>query len=173
MQTYAHCVLTYMVFRRREPLAVKVALFSVFPDLPYIIAFLASWGSVGPTNRETLQRGIVSVFGNATHSLTLCLVVGAIVLLARPNNVLPFVLAWLLHIVVDILTHVQDATPIFWPLSDRRFPGLISYWDPLYHGGIVSLLSKWCVMICLAYITVSKLREAYKSRHAVASVEMK
>jgi len=172
MQTYAHCVMTYMLFRRREALAVKASLFSVFPDLPYIIAYLSSWGSVGPSNREPLQKGLATCFGSITHSLTLCIAVGAIVFLAKRRSCLPFMVAWSLHILVDFLTHVEDAYPIFWPLSDRRFPGLVSYWDPRYHGDTFSMLSNWFVTFCAFYIVMSRLRLVYRARHAAANLEV-
>jgi len=171
VQTYAHCVLTYMVFRKRENLALNVSLFSIFPDLPYIIAYLASWGAVGPSNREALQRGLATYFGSITHSLVICAAVGVILLLTERKNYIPFILAWFLHILVDFLTHVRDAYPIFWPLSDRCFPGFVSYWDPLYHGDIFSVLSNWFVTICLCYILISKLRVLYRARHATAHAD--
>ena len=171
MHTYAHCVLTFMVFRKREALAMKVSLFSVFPDLPYIIAYLSSWGTVGPSNREALQEGLATYFGSITHSLTLCVAVAVILLLTERKNYFPFIVAWFLHILVDFLTHVKDAYPIFWPLSDRRFPGFVSYWDPRYHGDTFSMFANWLVTICLCYILISKLRVIYRARHAAANVE--
>ena len=41
-------------------------------------------------------------------------------------------LAWPVHIIVDLLTHSVEffPTPIFWPLSDYRFDGVP--WSNIY-----------------------------------------
>ena len=61
---------------------------------------------------------------DATHSLAL---VGIVAILARmlTGRIPRPLLAWVLHIVVDIPTHGRVWSPrIFWPLSDYAFAGL-------------------------------------------------
>lgn len=50
-----------------------------------------------------------------------------------------FSLAALVHIAIDLPLHVHDGHPPFWPFSDVIFRSAVSYWDPQYHGNIVSL----------------------------------
>lgn len=49
-----------------------------------------------------------------------------------------FSLSALVHIATDLPLHVHDGHPPFWPFSDVVFRSAISYWDPEYHGNIVS-----------------------------------
>lgn len=46
-----------------------------------------------------------------------------------------FLVACLLHSLVDICTHVNDGPLLFFPLEwMTRFHSPVSYWDPHYHG---------------------------------------
>lgn len=69
-----------------------------------------------------------------------------------------FVAGWGSHIVIDMLTHRSDGYPIFWPLSDYRFPTPVSYWEPAYHGRVFSFVSDGVVVILLVRLAARPLR---------------
>lgn len=47
-----------------------------------------------------------------------------------------FAASALLHTVVDLLVHRDDARRQFWPFSDWIFRSPVSYWDPDHFGGL-------------------------------------
>ena len=67
----------------------------------------------------------VNIFYNFTHSLTIFAVVFCFVWLIRQKPVYEM-LAWGVHILVDIPTHsyIFFPTPFLWPLSDFRVNGI-------------------------------------------------
>ena len=73
--------------------------------------------------------------------------------------VIYFSLAALVHIATDLPLHVHDGHPPFWPFSDVIFRSAISYWDPQYHGNIVSLAE-----MLLAASLVILLWRCFRSR---------
>jgi len=42
--------------------------------------------------------------------------------------------AWLAHLAGDLLTHHDDAWPLAWPLSRRRWRSPVSYWQRDHHA---------------------------------------
>lgn len=80
-------------------------------------------------------------FHNLFHAPILLLLGIALVWKKRHNNdsicrwLFWFLLACLLHSVVDIFTHADDGPLLFFPFNWAiRFNSPISYWDPKYHG---------------------------------------
>jgi len=65
---------------------------------------------------------------------------------------------WGSHVVLDMLTHRSDGYPIFWPLSDYRFPTPVSWWEPVYHGRAFSLVSDGAILILLARLPALRVR---------------
>ena len=45
-----------------------------------------------------------------------------------------FAASGLVHAVIDLFLHVDDAHQHFWPFSAWRFRSPVSYWDPRHHG---------------------------------------
>lgn len=120
------------------------AFFGVFPDIigfaiPYIIWFFGlifgtykfsniSLNLFHPTTIQFPYSGLVSQFYNFSHSLIIFAFVFLIVFLIFKKPVW-IMLGWLLHIVIDIFTHVREqyTTPILWPVSNWTIGGLI-FW---------------------------------------------
>ena len=65
---------------------------------------------------------------------------------------LAFLLGWTGHVIVDSLTHGEDARPIFWPLSKRRFVSPISYWDRAHHARLFSLAEHATLLVAVAWL---------------------
>ena len=121
------------------------------PDVP--IAIGAGWLAFrrgigfgrGEFESEVCARTVFRGPDAALHSL---LPVGtALVLRAavggvgdRNGTILAFLLGWAGHVVADSLTHAEDARPVFWPLSGKRFRGPVSYWDRGHHARAFSIL---------------------------------
>ena len=62
------------------------------------------------------------------------------------------------HVAIDILTHRSDGYPIFWPLSDYRFPTPVSYWEPAYHGRAFSLVCDSAILVLLIQLATLRVR---------------
>lgn len=77
---------------------------------------------------------------NVTHSFIIFGLVFGLVWLVRKKPFVPL-LAWGLHILVDIPSHsfAFFPTPIFWPLSDYKYNG-INWGDPrIYYPNLIFL----------------------------------
>jgi hypothetical protein len=136
--TYSHFLWNY-VLARGKPRAWRVAFAfgAIIPDAVYF-----------PLMARTLLEHGVSSWGDlahwdaaASHPITLALhsfvptaIVLAIVWATGWAVLTPWLWGILSHAAIDMLTHVSDAYPIFWPLADFRFPAPVSYWEPAYHG---------------------------------------
>jgi len=82
--------------------------------------------------------------------------VGALLMLCLSGGVPPrgglltFLSGWAGHVLADALTHAEDARPILWPLSKRRFASPISYWDCSYHARLFALAEHGALMLAAA-----------------------
>jgi len=107
--------------------------FGIMPDLFSFGIFTAGnilglvsgpdWGS-GLPNPETIPQ-FVHILYNITHSLVVFAVVFGLVWLLRKKLFIP-ILAWGLHILVDIPTHSAAffPTPFLWPISNVAIDGV-------------------------------------------------
>lgn len=71
----------------------------------------------------------------------------------------PLAYGWLGHIVLDLLTHVEDAVPMFYPVSSYTFRGPVSYWDDDYHAAAFSLVNTTLIALSLLYMLVKKVKD--------------
>lgn len=126
MDTPAHGIWTWIIFHN-NPLVWLAVLFGILPDL-------LSWGiyTIWPKKGfdwknpdwSLMPNWIMTLYG-ITHSLFVVAVVFAIVYLIFKEIPL-FLLAWPLHIFIDIPTHDKAflPTPFLWPLSNYKFAGI-------------------------------------------------
>lgn len=63
-----------------------------------------------------------------------------------------FALAAISHLLGDLPLHVNDGHAHFVPFSQWRFVSPVSYWDPRYHGAIVSLLELALGLVLIAIL---------------------
>jgi len=68
----------------------------------------------------------------------------------------------LLHVLGDIFVHHEDAHRHFYPLSKWRFISPVSYWDPQYHGVLLSVLEITAVFVCALVLSRSVKYDASK-----------
>lgn len=110
----------------------------------------------GPPDIATIPEYVFSLY-NITHSLIMFAVVFCIVWIMRKKLLVPM-LAWGLHVALDIPTHGLEffPTPFLWPLSDYRFNG-VSWGHPIIFFTNLGLLA-----VAYLWFWVSRKR----ARHA-------
>lgn len=182
MNTIHHGFWTYFVLRKRKEV-VKYAIFgSIFPDLIYYIMFFyilifgdvfsaqaiqdLGWGGVIHDLAHALfAHPVVDVLRKAAHSIFVWgLVYGAILFYKgwRLNRWTAFMYGWLGHVIIDLLTHVEDAVPVFYPVSDLIIRGPVSYWDRNHYGAEFSLINTILVIIAIFYLVIKKVNAKKK-----------
>jgi hypothetical protein len=170
VQTYAHYFWSYVIFRKKRWVH-EVAGFSIFPDMPYFMAYLATWGKISAEGRDAYREGALYIVFNSTHSLTILGMVSLAVILLKKKTLYPMLIGWLMHQLGDHLTHVSDAYPIFWPLSDKRFPGFVSYWEPAHYGVEFNLINHMLMFTVFFILVFSWARKTYKLKKLRAGMD--
>ena len=166
MRTYSHALLTWAVARRLDPsnsaAARWAAVGAVVPDLS--AAAGAAWLFTRCRRlfgrrefcEEACEKGH---FGDPDAALHSALPVATLLAFyAVPGvrrrdtrgTLLAFLLGWVGHVLADTLTHAEDARPILWPLSRRRFEGPISYWDRAHHARPFALFEHATLLLVAA-----------------------
>lgn len=127
MDFFAHLFWTAIVFKSHVPLWIPL-FFAAIPDI-------SSWGVImihmivcGKMKFDKKHFKEIPAFAwtlyGATHSIfSFAFVFGILTLLTGKIFIAAF--AWLLHLLIDILTHSRYflGTPFLWPFSDWKFPG--------------------------------------------------
>lgn len=160
MTTHSHVLWSWILARNRSwrwPFAIGAGL----PDLPYLL--LGGW--ILATERE-LGWGDPALWRAAeAHPYTLAMhsfvPVGAALVAAHllgGGRALPWLAGILGHVALDAATHVSDAYPLFWPLSDARFPAPISAWEPEHGGRTVLAIEQGLLVLALLAVAVERLR---------------
>ena len=177
MHTPSHALLTWALAERASGrrFAAPAVLGAVMPDGP--IALGAGWLFLrkgvgfgrGEFESEVCARTVFRGPDAALHSV---LPVGAALALRAlagtsgdPDGaVLAFLLGWAGHVLSDSLTHTEDARPLFWPLSGRRFRGPVSYWDRGYHARAFSILEHASLLLSAMEILRRRTGELQRIR---------
>jgi len=73
-----------------------------------------------------------------------------------------FFFSMILHVCGDFFLHHEDAHRHFFPFSDWKFNSPISYWDPRYHGTVLSLIEITVVILSAAILLRSAQQSASK-----------
>jgi membrane-bound metal-dependent hydrolase YbcI (DUF457 family) len=118
------------------PDLLSFGLFTVGDALGFVSG--PDWGHGRPD--PTAIPLFVHQMYNITHSLVVFAAVFGVVWLVRKRPFLPMI-AWCLHILLDIPTHSSAffPTPFLWPVSDLTFQG-ISWGQPIIFFPNVALL---------------------------------
>ena len=136
MDTFSHALYGKGLFGYRKYRWTSF-LFGALPDLSsFGIYFLAQLFSnfhklrYGRPSIEEIPIWVIELY-NISHSLITAFVFIAIVYFFKKDITWPM-LAWPVHIIVDLFTHSIEffPTPIFWPLSNYRFDGIP--WSNIY-----------------------------------------
>lgn len=126
MDTLAHALWSYIIFQKSGNVSLAI-LFGVLPDLLSWTIFMFfpkknfNWKK---PNLKLIPRWVFTLYG-ITHSIFVISVVFLIVYTIT-KTIPVFLIAWPIHVLMDIPTHRKDflPTPFLWPFSDYAFPGI-------------------------------------------------
>jgi len=121
------------------------AFFGMFPDIvsfiiPSFIFFIIilfqggfNLANLGTTIQAPSYSSIIEMLYNISHSLIIFSLVFLIVWLIFRKPIW-IMFGWLLHILIDIPTHLLEhfPTPMFWPISNFKINGLIYWRNPWF-----------------------------------------
>lgn len=132
----------------------KAALFGMFPDIfsfviPFFIFFIIiilktgfNFANLFASIQSPPYSNIIEMLYNISHSLIIFSFAFLLVWLIfrKPIWIL---FGWLLHILIDIPTHLFGyfPTPFLWPISNFKVNGLIYWREPLFMVVDVVLLA--------------------------------
>jgi hypothetical protein len=110
---------------------------------------------------EMFRHPLVEVLRYIGHSLFVWGIIFGLLSFKKGWRLSPFMaflLGWIGHIITDLLTHVTDATPIFYPISDLIIRGPISYWNPSYFGQEFNLINNLLFAIAVIYLVYEMVK---------------
>lgn len=157
MDILAHGLWSNILVYKKYPSDYKkrliAVLFGVLPDIiPFAPSFLCLWFSKTQFDfyNALYSQDWVFVWGrqayNYTHSLVVFVIVMVIVMVFRKGRMYWPILAWGLHILMDLFTHPNFfQTPFLFPLSDYRAPFGISWGHPLIMIPQYTFFAVWYV----------------------------
>ncbi|HLC85729.1 MAG TPA: hypothetical protein VJG30_00360 [Candidatus Nanoarchaeia archaeon] len=133
MDVFAHAFWTYAIFHKKR-YRWPATLFGVLPDIisfgPFFLYMIITRTPFN-RNSEAIPDYIYQSY-NITHSLLIFSVTVLVFYLIIRSIPWPL-LAWGIHIIIDIPTHTREffPTPILWPISDINVSG-ISWGTPWF-----------------------------------------
>lgn len=129
MDVFAHGLWSYQLVGKRSRRVLLAVAFGVLPDLfaftPFFFQQVFSGGLALAHPENVHIPDYVYRLYDVSHSLIVAaLTLGAIRLLC--GNLPLYLLAWPLHIVMDIPTHSRAffPTPFLWPISSYKVDGI-------------------------------------------------
>ncbi|RWZ55006.1 hypothetical protein EQV77_12855 [Halobacillus fulvus] len=176
MNTLHHGYWTFFAVRKKKYVGWFV-FGSILPDIVYYVMFIYlsvtrnafqvvddpdPMHSLFRLIHDLFEHPVVFVLRQAGHSLFIWGIAIVIILLWKGRRLTPWsalAYGWLGHVVIDLLTHVEDAVPVFYPISSFTIRGPISYWDDDYHAGVFSLVNTTLIILSLIYLFVKKWRK--------------
>lgn len=171
MNTIWHVFWTWAIFRKKK-YAIKPLLFAIIPDIPWLFGVIFSIFSNG-INFEAFLQGYYYVpiiymifFFHSFLIVTLFFIVAKI---KQKKKYFPYFYGWYFHIFLDYSTHVSDAYPIFWPLSNFSISSVISYWERSHYSIELAILNLILVGIFIAFL-IFKKKEKFTKTDIVVSV---
>jgi len=167
VRTYSHAALGWAVARLANPSGgregVWAAAGGVVPDLP--AAAGAAWMGLRRhrLGRTAFRARVCSrrLFASPDAALHSALPVGVLALVSRSPGLRgplsAFLMGWAGHVLADALTHADDARPVLWPVSGRRFQSPVSYWDRSHHARALTVVEHGALMLLAAWSTSRRL----------------
>jgi len=158
MNTPAHVILNVALLTRgkRHALARPVIWGALLPDLPMF--FFYGWVrfAAGLPDRMIWSHAYFEChwqdFFDVFNSIPLALLALAAFVAARRTGSAAFCASMLLHDLMDLPLHREDAHRHFFPVSDFRFVSPISYWDPAHFGAWAAFAEAALVTACAAVL---------------------
>ncbi len=179
MNTLHHAFWSYFFFRKKKRQTVKYIVFGgIAPDIIYYVMFLyllverSIQKRMNPDSEWSMhyfvhglfEHPVVEVLRKLGHSIVIWVIAFIILMILHRGFTLTplsgFIWGWFLHVVVDFLTHVSDAVPIFYPLYNAVIPGIVSYWNPQYYGTEFGITHSIVLVSTIIYL----IRERRKTK---------
>ncbi len=157
MNTPTHAILNLAILGKKTfPQAnLIIAIGGICPDLPIFVFYIwAKFIQRLPETQIWREAYYQPFWQNLTalfHSIPIAGMGIAIATLLHSTTAQLFCLSLLLHLLLDLPVHNDDAHRHFFPLSDYRFISPVSYWDTQHYGGIVMIIEWLSVLIGSVY----------------------
>ncbi|MFC2134419.1 hypothetical protein ACFLTH_07355 [Bacteroidota bacterium] len=158
MDTVAHAVWSFIIFRNFD-LAWLAVFFGAMPDL-FSWTIYTLYGLIfkrkelarnfRKPNLNVIPKWVFTLYG-ITHSLFVF--AGIFLLTWLVIGTLPTILlAWLIHILIDIPTHTKDflPTPFLWPIKTEKYA-----FNGISWGSKWFMLTNWSAIIITLIIVFS------------------
>ena len=177
MHTPTHAVLS-LAFDRGRYLGCwrALTLGAVLPDLPSILVstwFLGVRGMApddlfGGLYQEAWFKLVLAPF----HAIPVGLVLLGVALWRKARALEAFAVAFLVHALLDLPLHGEDAHAHFFPLSDVRIHSSLSYWDRATGAQVVAGLELVLIVGVTALVWRRYPRPAARGTLVVVAVGM-
>ncbi|MCL1468070.1 hypothetical protein [Argonema galeatum] len=176
MNTPSHAILNlFFLGRQTQPQAnLPIFIGAILPDIPIFVLY--GWAKLiarlperqiwSETYYEPFWQNIVATF----HSIPLALLGCVIVYKLGWKNLQILCISMVLHSLLDLPVHNDDAHRHFFPLSNYRFISPISYWDRQHYGGIVSVVE--ISLVLLATFPVFNLIQSWIGKGLVIAIDV-
>lgn len=153
MNTPSHAIINLVLLTKPQlPQAnLAIVIGGILPDIPiFIFYFWAKFIARLPEAKiwseayyQPLIQNLVAIF----HSIPLA-IIGLLISYYFGWEILQVIyISLVLHSLLDLPVHNDDAHRHFFPFSNYRFISPISYWDPKHYGSIVALIEILLVLL--------------------------
>lgn len=151
MNTPSHAILNLAILGKvTHPEAnLLIVLGGILPDIPIFLFY--GWAKLIAKMPEhqiwsqayysPIMQTIVAIY----HSIPLAVIGLAIATFYQWKILQILCLSLILHSLLDLPVHHDDAHRHFFPFSNYRFISPVSYWDTKHYGSIVSLVENLLV----------------------------
>jgi hypothetical protein len=158
VNTPSHAILNLAILgKHHRPQANLAIVFgAILPDIPIFIFYLLAKFVYRLPSRQIWSEAYYQPFWQniiATfHSIPLALIAWGIARYCGWKQIEIVCLSTILHSLLDLPVHNDDAHRHFFPFSNYRFISPISYWDPTKHGKIVTVVERLLVLLATFYV---------------------
>jgi len=157
MNTPSHAIINLALLASygRPEANLSIAFGAILPDLPIFIFYgWAKWIAKMPERQiwsEAYYSPPMQTIVAAFHSIPVAALGWAIAFQFEWQIPQIICLSLILHSLLDLPVHNDDAHRHFFPVSNYRFVSPVSYWNPRQHGAIVAFLE----ILLVLFATVS------------------
>ena len=158
MNTPSHAIINLGLLGRspRRAFNLAIVLGGITPDIPiFIFYFWAKLVAKLPERQiwseayyQPFWQNVVATF----HSIPLALIGLLLATSHRWQAGQFFCLSLVLHSLLDLPVHREDAHRHFFPFSNYRFISPVSYYDPAHYGTIAALIELLWVLGSTIYL---------------------
>ena len=166
MNTPAHVAINLVVFARALPPKVQMVVVAgaVLPDAPMFWFYFQQKIIEAKSETEIwstayFEPGWQALF-DSFNSIPLLVGALAVSWLARARLWSLLFASMLLHTLLDLPVHREDAHRHFFPFADWRFYSPVSYWDPHHYGFLFGAFEALVVGVCCTLLYRSAVKGA-------------